>query len=209
MTTFTELQDAVITLTKRPDLVNETSLALKRAIVKEHSALDYPRDLSSMVATLSQPSPNNYRYTLSLATLGLYPQCRKIKLIREYITPQVDQNNSAQGYFGQIDFTKLEPDNLFDGYNMEKHNYFYQAGQTLNLAAQRQVDYVLLMYYLVPSTANTGAYSDWMADMYPYLIYTHAAAEIFRLIGKSEEQKMQLSMLADHRFDVIKNEIGD
>ena len=50
MTTFSDLFDSVVTVTKRPDLVAETTLALKRAIIKEHSAIDYPRDLKKTVS---------------------------------------------------------------------------------------------------------------------------------------------------------------
>jgi hypothetical protein len=47
-----------------------------------------------------------------------------------------------------------------------------------------------------------------MADLYDYVLYTHAAAEIFRIIGKSEEYKMQLAMTQENRLDIIRNEIG-
>jgi len=208
MTTFADLQASVITVTKRPDLVNETILALKRAIIKEHAAMDYPRDLAIKTQALTQPNPNNYRYQLSLATLGLHPAARKIMEIKELITSPPSSIQSASGYYGDLVFKERAPDNIFDGYNLEYQSYWYRLGSNLNIVAPRQVDNVAITYYAVPSTAVTASYSDWMADMYDYVLYTHAAAEIFRIIGKSEEYKMQLAAIQENRLDIIKNEIG-
>lgn len=208
MTTFSDLFDSVVTVTKRPDLVAETTLALKRAIIKEHSAIDYPRDLKKLDQALVQPNPNNFRYELSLASMGLHPTARRITQIVELASNQPSSLQVTQGYFGILDFKERMHDDIFNGYNQEYQAYWYRFGSNLNIVAPRQVDNVRITYYAVPSLANTSAYSDWMADMYDYVIYTHAAAEIFRIIGKSEEQKMQLAMMQDNRLDIIRNEIG-
>ena len=208
MTTFADLVTSTYTVTKRPDLVAETTLALKRAITKEHAAMDYPRDLASIAVPLTQPVPNTYRYTLSLATLSLYPSARKITRIIEIDNPVEPAAATYLGNQGLIEFKEKAHDNLFDSYHMEAYNYFYRFGSNLNLVAQRQVNNVAIQYYFLPDLSNTASYSDWMADMYDYAIYTHAAAEIFRIIGKSEEYKMQLAMVQENRLDIIKNEIG-
>lgn len=208
MTTFAELQASVITVTKRPDLVNETILALKRAIIKEHSAMDYPRDLARLSAALTQANPNNFKYELSLATLGLHPKARKIMDIREHINPALDAWSTNTGMQGQLLFKERAPDNIFDAYGLEQRQYWYRLGSNLNIVAPRQVDNVLITYYAVPSTTVLATYSDWMADMYDYVLYTHAAAEIFRIIGKSDEYRFQLAMTQENRLDIIRNEIG-
>lgn len=209
MTTFADLVASTITVTKRPDLVAETTLALKRAITKEHAAMDYPRDLAVLAPiTLSQPSPNNYRYNLSLATLAISTKARKITRIGEYISPQSAAANTFISPNFQLEFKERAHNNLFDGYGQEVNSYYYRFGDTINIVAPRQVDNIFIQYYALPSLADTSLYSDWMADMYDYVLYSHAAAEIFRIIGKSEEQRMQLAMTQDHRLDIIKNEIG-
>jgi len=208
MTTFAELQDSVITITKRPDLVNETTLALKRAIIKEHSAMDYPRDLARLSSALVQPSPNNYRYDVSLTSLGLYPKARKLLEVREVVSPEGINYNTFEGVQGLLLFKERAPDNIFDAYGVEQQAYWYRLGGNLIIVAPRQVNNVLITYYAVPSTAVLASYSDWMADMYDYVLYTHAAAEIFRIIGKTEEYKFQLAMTQENRLDIIRNEIG-
>lgn len=207
MTTFADLVASTITVTKRPDLTSEVTLALKKAIIKEHSAFDYPRDLANLQVALTQPVAANNRYTLSLATLGLYPALRKISLIQEIpdiVEPAISsvQNNA-------LIFKEKKHDNVFNTYGQEINQYYYRLGSSINIVAPRQVDNINIVYYGLPDLSNTATYSDWLADMFDYVIYTSAAAEIFRIIGKSAEQKMQLQMLADNRMDVIKSEISE
>ena len=45
MATFTELCNDVYTMTKRPDLVAETKLAVKAATLKAHQSDFYPKDI--------------------------------------------------------------------------------------------------------------------------------------------------------------------
>lgn len=206
MTTFAELVTDVYTITKRPDLVDETTLALKKAIIKEHSALDYRSDLAVTAVALTQPSPQNYRYTVSLGTLGI--NCRKVNEIVELPSTVLQAADTFAGQYGVISFKERGHDNIFSGYGVEFNNYYYRLGNTINLVAQREVDNVALYYYKLPSLSNTATYSDWLADNFPYLLYTHAAIEIFRMIGKDTETKMYSQQLLDHRMDVAKSEIS-
>lgn len=208
MTTFADLQNSVYTITNRPDLINETTLAIKRAILKEHAAMDYPRDLLILSTPLTQADPNYYRYALSLVTLGLYSTLRKIKNIQE-IPATLDQALvTFTGYWGELKFEEVAADNIFDSYQRERINYFYRYGSSINLVAVRQIDRIGMTYYAKPDLSNTATYSDWLADLYDYVIYTHAAAEIFRVIGKSDEYRMQLDQIRENRLDIIKSEIG-
>lgn len=207
MTTLNDLITSVYAITKRPDLVAETTLAIKRATLQEHRAIDYPRDLVLLApVTLTQAAPNLYRYQLDLVSLGLYPLCRKIKIIREIDATPDKAWNTFEGYWGEIEFTEVAPDNIFDGYKRERSNYYYRVGNTLNMVATRQVENVAIYYYSDPVTTAEG-YSSWIADMYDYAIYTAAAAEIFRIIGKDGEQRQQLANIQANRMDIIKAEI--
>jgi len=208
MTSFQDLIDSTIILTKRPDLVSETTLALKKAIIKEHSAIDYPRDLATVTHELVQPDPNNYRYSITLEDLEVSATLSKIKHVSEVIQ-QTDVQHSFSGYWGSLIFTEIAPDDLFNNYNREKAAYYYRAGNTINIVAPRLVENIGIQYYAFPDLSDTDVYSDWLADLYDYVLYTHAAAEVFRLIGKTDEYRAQLAAVLDNRFDVIKREIGE
>jgi hypothetical protein len=199
MTTFAELITSVQTVTLRQD--NEAReriiLALKKAIIKEHSALDYPRDLVTITVTPTVHPTKSDKYVIDLSALGFGSRVRKIKSLEE---------NKADP--AKIVFKEVAIDNLYDSYSAERFNYYYRAGSQLVLSPVWAIDSVDLSFYVLPQLTNTELYSDWMADMYDYVLYTHAAAEIFRLIGKSDEYQMQLNSIAENRMDIIKNEIS-
>jgi hypothetical protein len=208
MTTFAELASSVYAVTNRPDLVTQTQLAIQKATLKEHSAIDYPRDLAVSAAIALDNTAGNWRYDLSLTTLALASKLRKIRTIREVLATVPNVFYSFTGYWGEIDFTEKASDNLFDNYGLEKYNYYIRQGDILTLVAYRQVDNVGIEYYKRPIIAADLTYASWIADDFPYVIYEAAAADIFKLIGKDTEAQLYRQKMADNRLDVIKSEIG-
>ena len=81
--TITDLATAVYAITNRPDLSALTTLAIKRATIKEHAAMDYPRDLVLTPPIALDNSSGLNRYSLNEVTLSLYGMIRKIKFIKE------------------------------------------------------------------------------------------------------------------------------
>ena len=214
-TTFDNLVQSVYTVTKRRDLVAETQLAIIRAIKKEHAAYDYPDDLLIVgPVTLTPNSPDNYRYSVPLSSGGanVYPNARKIKYIREILGTINQSLYTWAGYYGELVFDELAIDNIFDNYNTEVSTYYTRIGQTVNIIAPRSVAQVAIAYYNTPNMsvpANYGVtYTDWLADEWDYVIWEHAAAEIFRIIGKDSEFKTFESKIQDNRRDLVMSKIG-
>ena len=206
MTTLADIRDAVYTITKRPDLVGETLVAIQRATLKEHAAIDYPKDRTELTNITLDNSAANYRYQLSLALLGITASCRKIDRIEEYLATMPAALFSPAGYYGQLIFEEIAANSIFDDYYLERQNYFFRQGMYVNIVAARQVDAVNLYYYQLPTVTELG-YSSWIADMYPYVIYDAAAADIFKLIGKTDELAMYNAKMPDNRLDIIKSEM--
>ena len=214
-TTFDNLVQSVYTVTKRRDLVAETQLAIIRAIKKEHAAYDYPDDLKIVgPVSLTANSPDNYRYSISLLSGGvnIYPTARKLKYLREILGTNSPSLYTWSGYWGELVFDELAVDNIFDSYSVEIPAYYTRVGQTINLVAPRTVTQVALAYYWTPDLAvpaNYGVtYTDWLADEWDYVIWEHAAAEIFRIIGKDSEFKTFESKIQDNRRDLVMSKIG-
>ena len=206
MTALSDLITATVTITGRPDLQDLITQSIFKATLKEHAAIDYPRDLAELTP-VALPVSTNWRYSLSLATLGLLTTMRKIALVREDLATDPSSLYSTAGYWGQLQFTEVSPKALFDGYALELYDYYYRQGSTLNIVASRSVDNIGIMYYKLPTVLLSG-YSSWIADMYPYVIYEHAAADVFKAIGKDEEAATYRQKLPDNRLDVIRGEIG-
>lgn len=201
------LVSSVYTITNRPDLAAETLLAIQKATLKEHAAIDYSRDLA-VTSTINLDNSNGvFRYSLSQNTLGLYGVSRKIKRIREVTSPEVPAQFAFAGYWGEIDFTERAVDDIFDSYGMENTNYYFKQGNSINLVAIRQVNSVAIQYYKLPIIVPE-TYSSWIAEMYPYAIYEHAASDIFRAVGKTDESALFREKIKDNRLDIIRSEIG-
>ena len=216
MTQFSDIVTSVYNVIKRKDLVNETQQAIIRAIKKEHAAFDYPDDLmiAGPITLTSTASPDNYRYSVSLTATptNIYPNCRKIKYIREVLSTKLPSLYTYQGYYGDLTFEERAIDNIFDGYNLEYPTYYTRVGQTINIAAPRVVSEIAIAYYNTPNLsvpANYGVtFTDWLADEWDYVIWEHAAAEIFRIIGKDSEFKTFEQKVMDNRRDLVMAKIG-
>ena len=207
-TAITALATAVYAITNRPDLSALTTLAIKRATIKEHAAMDYPRDLVLTAPIALDNSNGLNRYSLDEVTLGLYGMIRKIKFIKELNNTQYSSAYYSQGYWGELDFKERAPNNLFDEYNMEYTSYYFRQGTSINIVAVRAVNYIGIQYYQQPNIVDL-TYASWIADMYPYVIYEAAAANVFQAIGKNDEAGVYRGKLMDNRLDLIKAEIGD
>ena len=207
-TTITDLAAAVYAITNRPDLSALTTLAIKRATIKEHAAMDYPRDLVLTAPIALDNSNGLNRYSLNEVTLGIYGMVRKIKFIKELNNTQYSSAYYSQGYWGELDFKERAINNLFDEYNMEYTSYYFRQGTSINIVAVRAVNYIGIQYYQQPNVGDL-TYASWIADMYPYVIYEAAAANVFQAIGKNDEAGVYRGKLMDNRLDLIKAEIGD
>ena len=79
MSIFTDLCDDVYTITNRPDLINETKLAVKAATLKIHQSDYYYRDLIEQgIAFLTSD------YIQQFDIYSLFPNYRALKYIRRY-----------------------------------------------------------------------------------------------------------------------------
>lgn len=202
---FQSLLQSVYTLTNRPDLVDDSVLGIQIATLKEHSQYDYKRDLvSSPLIVL--PDSSTYRYQVSLDDLGIANKVRKIKKFAEVSSNLPMVYYSYEGYWGQIEFDEQDLDDIFDGYNAEKYNYYVQQGVILNVVATRTVSTLGISYYALPDITAEG-YNSWIAAMYPYVIFQSAAAEVFDAIGKMDERDTYIKKRASNSLDVVKSTV--
>lgn len=222
MSIYSDIYDAVVTITNKPALTNEIALAISRATLKEHAAIDYPQDLRlSNVIPLTDIGTNTFKYNLNLTSVITDNVVRKIKTIREVDDASVlsGQYNilaasapaylTTLGYTGLIEFEEVATDAIFDSYGVSRQDIYVRYGDNITLSsARRAVENIGIVYYAMPKLTTDDTYNSWIAQHYPHVIYEHAAYEIFRMIGKSDEMSMYLAKLADNRMDVIKAQIS-
>jgi hypothetical protein len=189
MATFAELVADVKTFTNRPDLVNETELAVKAATLKAHQSDFYPKDLYETGISWSPVA-----YTQSLDYRTLIPRWRALKYLRKY-----DNDEGAAGRF----FTVLTPEQVLDDYGIEREDICYLAGEQLEIKSSTEDAYMLLGCYINPNLTS-AAFISWIAVEHPYAIVYEAVRSIFKMIGY-DEQAAALKQEISEQYALLKN----
>lgn len=194
-TSLASLVADVYTLTNRPDLVGETTLAVRNATLKAHRTDFYPKDLfeTGIVFDFAQP-------VQSLEYKELIPRWRALKYLREYI-PGTDPSDGVTGDFYEI----VTPDNVLDSYNINKENVCYMAGSELKVRTRSSAQYFLLGCYIYPDVTPEN-FRSWIADEHPSTIVYEAAATVFKTIGFDEQFSAYQSMV-QAEYQMLKEQI--
>lgn len=171
MTTFAAILADVYVHTNRPDLVAETTLAVKAATLRAHRADFYTKDLYE--TGISFPTSE---YIQALDYKNILPRWRGLKYIRKY---------DSVGLTAGKELTPVSVEKVLDGYNVERTDIIYLAGAVYNIKSSTQEQYYLLGAYLHPVTDPT-TYSSWIADEFPNAIVFDAANIVLRDIHQTE-----------------------
>ena len=169
-----------MTLTNRPDLVNETALAVKAATLKAHQSDDYIKDFAEYAVTFS--SADFYQ---TMDYKSVIPLWRKPRYLRKH-------DGSAPGKF----LTYIEPEKVVDEFGASRQDIFYIAGANLQIRSSDSLQYLLVGAYINPIVTSVG-YNSWVADDYPFAIVYEAAAIIFKTIGYDEQVPVYRNMVAE------------
>ena len=169
--TLTELQQEVYIITKRPDLVAETLLAVRQATLALHQSDFFWKDIFETGISFTTSA-----YLQELAFRPIIPRFRAIKYIRK------SDSFGATGAF----FTIVTPEAVLDLYGTDRTDICYAAGESIEIKSSTQFQYALLGCYLNPNITPSG-YASWVAEDHPYAIVLEAAEKVFKMIGKTEE----------------------
>ena len=187
-TSFASLVADVITLTNRPDLVNETSLAVRAATLKAHQSDDYIKDLYEYSLQFGLPD-----YYQSLEYKTVLPLWRKPRYIRKY-----DSTGSAPGPFLEY----VVPEKIMDEYKVDRLDIFYVAGSFVQIRSSTSLQYILVGVYQNPVVTEVG-YNSWIADDHPFAIIYEAAATVFKMIGLDDQVPVFRNLVAE-QFQLLK-----
>lgn len=189
MTVLSDLIADVYTITKRPDLVADTALAVRIATLKAHQSDFYPKDLYETGISWDDPD-----YIQSLAYRTLIPRWRAFKYLRKYTS------GAPAGFFRM-----LTPEQTLDAYSINKDDICYLAGEQLEIRSSTQDTNMILGCYLNPDTSESG-YSSWIALDHPYCIVYEAARAIFKQTGW-EETANSIKQEVAEQYQLLKQEV--
>lgn len=189
MATFAELLSDVNTVTNRPDLVNETKLAVKAATLKAHHSDFYPKDLFEIAVEWPTPA-----FIQSLEYRTLIPRWRAFKYLRKY-------QNGAPSTFISL----LTPEQTLDRYNVNREDICYLAGEIIEIRSSTADQHHIIGCYVNP-ILDENSYSSWIATDHPYAIVYEAARSVFKAIGW-DEQAQSLRQEVAEQYTLLKQEV--
>lgn len=178
MTWNTDLYDSiaqdVMTLTGRPDLADETAVAIRTATTSVHSRAAFPRDLRSDLVKLPNAS-----FQSQLDIQVLLPRFRGVSTIR-IVDTQFSPVESPE-------IEIVEPDDIYDPvYRSVRNNIAYVAGTSINIRTALAASGYMIEWYQMPATRRED-YNSWIAQIQPDPIVYMAAALVFTTNGNDEK----------------------
>ena len=200
MATLDSLAADVYTLTNRPDLVAETKVALRKSIIKFHSADTYKRDIVSQTLQMSLYPPldvNQFRWNIALTTFPRFRRPRQ--LTTSTLNPTVTV------------FKEVASDNIFNLYGSEFQNYFFISGSSITIKAIAGFDYLNFQYYQYPLVppVSTDPITSWICDQYPDAVIEEAAGTVFKMIGKDDEYSRYQTLFAENIMILRGTDVGE
>lgn len=192
MATLAAMIADVYTLTNRPDLVGETTLAVKAATLKAHQSDYFPKDLFETGIVF-----NTEDFFQQLDYKSLIPLWRSAKYLRLY-----DNVGQTAG----LEFKLVVPESVIDDYKVDKDDIYYLAGSTINIRCKISFQYLLLGCYLNPDITDAG-YNSWISDEHPYAISFEAARVVFKTIGYDEQSSAYEKLVAEQYAELKTSQI--
>lgn len=193
MADFNALVNDVYTLTKKPNLIEETKLAVKSATLQLHRQEFFSKDL---LETALQYSENAYFQTIVYRSL--FPRYRSTKYIRKY------DMSTGIGVAGKFLIMRT-PDEMLDSYGVELADVWYLAGDVIQVKSSDPIQYSLIGVYLNPDISSESNYTSWIADEAPYAVVYQAASIVFGNVLKDKTARDTNLAMAQMEFTQIKN----
>lgn len=192
---FNELVAEVVTLTRRPDLEERISPAVRAATLKAHHSDFYYKDLYEQSVEFGQEY-----FIQNFLPTDIFPNFRQAKYIRFW-------HGDVDGYPGAF-LDPIQIENSIDGYGCIKADVFYMAGQLLQIRTSAPIKRCLFGAYVHPVITPVNAYCSWIANEYPWAIIYEAARTIFKAIGKDSEAG-EMSRLVGEEYQILRMSVVD
>lgn len=166
----------VVTLTKRPDLAEEITVAVRTATLSVHMLESFPRDISTELVKL----PNAF-YTAGFDIQVLFPRFRGLSTIR------ILDSSFAPAETPAIEIVELG--DIYDPiYGSLKNNIAYAAGTSLNVRCAVPAYGCIVEYFQLPMVRR-DSYNSWIAQLFPEPIVYKAASIVLGTNGNEEKSK--------------------
>lgn len=181
-TTYQQVYDDVVVLTARPDLADETALAVRTATRSIHTRQTFPRDVVGSLVKLP-----NAVYQVALDTQVLFTRFRAPSGLRA-----LDSEFNPMSY-PAIELVELG--DIYDPvYGFLRQDIGYLAGTSLNIRTSVAVSGFAVEYFALPEV-QPDRYNSWIAQLMPEVIVYQAASIVAGLSGNEEKARVWQGMV--------------
>jgi hypothetical protein len=185
-----DLLSEVYTATNRPDLVSETSMALRQATRQAHKAGKFWKDLQevSLQNLLTDTS------TQELSLPSITTRFRQAAYLRygeqedKYLTP-------------------ISVDDLLDPEGVGRTDVYWGFGTNIRIRARSPQSSYVLGYYSYPSVTPSSNYYTWIAEDHSDVLVLGAAVTVLGLIGEQEIKQRIEQLYAIAYADLISDNL--
>jgi hypothetical protein len=186
MADFNAIVEDVFTITNARHLVNETTMAVKSAVLQLHRRDNFAKDLAEF--TIEFPTSDNLQ---SIDYRTLFPQYRSLAYLRKY-----DNSGAANAGAGKF-FEIITPAQVLDSYQRQRSDVCYLAGALINIRSCEKFQYAMIGFYQNPNVASPATFNSWIADEAYYAVVYLAASIIFGSSLGDSARQVANSRLAD------------
>lgn len=172
----------VYALTNRPDLVLESTTAVKKATLQAHQSDFFWQDLTKVQLNLD-PTLEYTAFVIStnFARFRAFGEIyRADPTTSAFLNPQTNK-------IKLLDYTSI-----FDGYSYLQNNVAWAVTGSLNVRSYgvttvlTPVQTIFVHWYQNPDITN-AANLGWISDSHPYAIIVKAAQLVFKTIGQDQQ----------------------
>lgn len=175
MATINEMEQQVLSIIKRPDILAQIIPAIQRATLKIHRYNHFYNDIREMSMKFDAA-----QYVHNLAPSDLFGKTfRKPAYVRVWHYDAASPTHGVAGPFLDL----ITTDNTQDYFGYTKNDVYYMSGTLLQIRTSAPLEYALIGAYVDPVVAPTNEYNSWIADTFSDAIVYEAASRLATVNG--------------------------
>ena len=190
---LSEIIEDVVSTLGRPDLQKFVSVRVRQQLKTLHSMDNWPRDLVEHLVTIQNPG--------SVVRMTLPPRCRKI----HQLIP-ADASGARQSLptddLEVIGYQEVDPRKVVGFHNQIDSDYYYLAGDVLNIRASTSPSKLMVSYYAYPDLTSDNAVT-WLTEFWPELVTYRCLYICYKMLGNLE-QANNIELMYRESLEVMK-----
>ena len=183
----------VMDVFRRPDMAVQVAQRVRGAILWAHNQDYFPRDRITQMQTVQQ-------FENSTIRLGLPPYFRQFEVVRPFDANDVAINLSTDTP-DSVGYREIDPKQIIGYRNSEEINWYYVAGDVLNIRTNVTPVKLYFMYYATPDLRSDNAVT-WITEQYQEMVEFRALGVLYSIIGNQELRNTYMN-LANENLEIM------